>query len=109
MITRGGAAERWRKILERQRASGLSALAFCRRAGLAPASLYAWRRRLRNEATFAEVTMTADREATADAGEIELRLPGRRSIAVRPGFDRRTLLDVLEVLEARWAGTEAGA
>ncbi len=53
--------------------------------------------------------MTADREATTHAGEIELRLPGRRSIAVRPGFDRRTLLDVLEVLEARSAGTEAGA
>ena len=34
------------------------------------------------------------------AGEIELRLPGRRCLVIRPGFDRQTLLDLLATLEA---------
>ena len=34
------------------------------------------------------------------ADGIELRLPGERSVVVGPGFDRRTLLDLLHVLEA---------
>lgn len=37
---------RWRELVERQLASGLSARAFCRREGLSEASFYAWRRTL---------------------------------------------------------------
>ena len=35
---------RWRELIERQLASGLSARAFCRREELSAASFYAWRR-----------------------------------------------------------------
>jgi hypothetical protein len=35
---------RWRELVERQSASGLSARAFCRREELSEASFYAWRR-----------------------------------------------------------------
>ena len=38
--------QRWRDVVERQLASGLSGRAFCRRAGLSEASFYAWRRTL---------------------------------------------------------------
>ena len=73
-------------------------MAFCRRAGVSQASFYAWRRRLCGEATFAEVTVS--REAASDRGGIELRLPGERCVVVRPGFDRRTLRELLDVLGA---------
>ncbi len=38
--------QRWREVLARQVASGLSGRAFCRREGLSEASFYAWRRTL---------------------------------------------------------------
>ena len=118
-----GARDRWRKVIRQQEASGLSAAAFCRRAGVSPWSFYSWRRKLWDEATFTEVKITSKREATGlattdpgeatrtkkdgmaapvvstTAGEIELRLPGRRCVVVRPGFDRSTLIELVQVLE----------
>jgi hypothetical protein len=97
MSTRNDRRDRWRKIIGRQRASGLSALAFCRRAGVPQSSFFAWRRKLRDEVTFAEVQV---RPATAwKPSGIELRLPGGCCMVVWPGFDRQTLLDLLRVLE----------
>ena len=37
----------WRQVMERHKASGLSARAFCAREGLSEASFHAWRRTLR--------------------------------------------------------------
>jgi transposase-like protein len=71
--------------------------AFCRRAGVSQPSFYAWRRKLQDEVTFAEVKLP--REAVAETGGIELRLPGRRCVVVRAGFDRQALLELLQVLE----------
>ncbi len=55
----------------------------------------------------------------AEAGALEVRLPGGRGIVVRPGFDRPTLLDLVATLEhgvppagdggRDVAGREAGA
>lgn len=73
MNTYGTAADRWRGLLQRQESSGLSVAAFCRRAGVSQPSFYAWRRKLRDEVTFAEVKLP--REMTAEAGGIEVRLP----------------------------------
>jgi len=63
-----------------------------------------------NAATFAEVKLGPVAAATKSGG-IELRLPGRRCVVVRPGFDRQTLLDVLHLLEtdaSTGTGREAG-
>ena len=90
--------EQWRGIMQEQQASGLSVAAFCRRAHVPQASFFAWRRRLRDAVTFAEVKVPATPVAEADG--IELRLPGRRYVVLRPGFDRQTLLDLLATLEA---------
>jgi len=46
-------------------------------------------------------------EALSEGIGIELRLPGDRNVLVRPGFDRRTLLELLGVLEENSAGTAA--
>ena len=97
MSTRDVTTVRWRRIIQQQQSSGLPVTAFCRRAGVPQSSFFAWRRRLRDEATFAEVKLSA--EPVAPVGGIELHLPGGRWIAVRPGFDRRTLLELLTALE----------
>jgi len=83
----------------------LPVLAFCRRAGVPQSSFFAWRRKLGDQVTFAEVKLspvTGSRAGGITAREtsgIELRLPGGRCVVVRPGFDRQTLLDLLHTLE----------
>ena len=91
-------ANRWRRIVQQQERSGLQVTAFCRRAGVPQSSFFAWRRRLRDGATFAEVKLSG--EPVVQLGGIELHLPGDRRVVVRPGFDRQTLVDLLHVLEA---------
>jgi transposase-like protein len=41
-----GKEQAWRAVLDRQRRSGLSIRAFCRREAISPASFYSWRREL---------------------------------------------------------------
>ena len=38
----------WRQRMERQRTSGLSIVAFCRKEGVSPATFHVWKRRLRD-------------------------------------------------------------
>jgi hypothetical protein len=90
-------AGRWREVLRRQARSGLSVAAFCRRFRISQASFYAWRRKLRDAGTFAEVRLAPD--AVLSAGAMELVLAGGRRIVVRPGFDRTTLLALVDALE----------
>jgi hypothetical protein len=98
MSTRSEKRDRWRKIIGQQQASGLSALAFCRRAGVPQSTFFAWRQRLRDEVTFTEVKLPSI--TRRESSGIELRLPGGGCIAVQPGFDRQTLLDLVHLLEA---------
>jgi hypothetical protein len=91
------AAARWRNVVRGHAESGLSVVAYCRRARVPQSSFFAWRRKLRGAATFAEVRVAP--AAPVDAGALEVRLPGGRSIVVRPGFDRQTLWDLLATLE----------
>lgn len=87
---------RWGEILRRQAKSGLSVAAFCRRSRIPQASFYAWRRRLRSAAAFTEVRVSP--EPVSTSGALELVLPGGRRIMVRPGFDRATLLALVDAL-----------
>ena len=107
MSTRSEIRDRWLSILQRQRGSGLTITAFCQRARVAQSCFFKWRRKLGNQLTFAEVKL----RPSPGAGELELRLPGRRSIVVPQGFDRPTLIELLDVLDARsvaMAAREAG-
>ena len=101
MSTRTEIRERWERILQKQQSSGLSVSAFCRQTGVQCSGYYKWRRKLGRQVLFSEVRLKADWRAVdrPPAGAIELYLPGRRSIAVRPGFDRQTLIELLAVLE----------
>ena len=97
---------RWRKLVEQQRASGLSVSVFSRQHGIAASSLFAWRRRLaRGAEVFTPVKVVGGSKlhSASEGGDaaIELRLPGRRRLMVRRGFDRQLLLDLLGALEAK--------
>ena len=73
--TTTAAEGKWREMLDRQRASGLSVAAFCRRHGVCAASLYAWKRRLRSVAAappFVEAKVTGVPAAAEAAGVIEV-------------------------------------
>lgn len=106
------AAMRWREIVRGQADSGLSVAAYCRRARVPASSFYYWRRKLRDIAfngddagTFAEVRVRPAPDPAADSGSangqgaLELHLPRGRRVIVRPGFDRRTLLELVAALE----------
>lgn len=106
MSTRAEIRERWRRILHQQQSSGRLASVFCREHGVSLPRFYKWRRKLHDGGTFAELKLRPARMGGTTADGIELRLPGQRSLVVRPGFDRQTLIELLAVLEAS-SDTEA--
>jgi len=95
------------------------------------ATFYAWRRRLRPAARrasapqrtsrkpsqredmpFVELRLSTDSSGagpeSSPTGGIELYLPGRRCLVIRPGFDRPTLVDLLSALDASVSRFAAG-
>jgi len=115
----------WRALFRRQRASGLTVRAFCQRAGVALSTFSFWRRKLGDRARvgerphrvcFAEVKVSGEAggvhgagiDGVAESNGIALHLGRGHRIVVRPGFDRRTLLDLVEALEAGGSGTRGG-
>ena len=99
MRKRGDSAVRWRDIVRGHADSGLSVAAYCRRARVPQSSFFAWRRKLRDTGTFAEVRVTPEPDSVDDRGVLELHLRYGRRVIVRPGFDRQTLLDLVATLE----------
>lgn len=97
----------WEAVVRRWREGGQSVAAFCRAEGLRASAFYGWRRKLARRATpaFLPVEVVApprERLSVAEAtGGVEIVLAPGRTVRVRPGFDRQTLVDVLAVLEAK--------
>ncbi len=96
---------KWRDLIERQRASGFSVAAFCRRDGVAASSFFAWKRKLGSTPAtlaFVEATVagTPPPLPPRSAGRIEVRLRGGRRVRVGRGFDRDLLAEVVAALEA---------
>ncbi len=95
---------KWRDLLERQRASGLSVAAFCRRDGVAASSFFAWKRKLGfvpATPAFVEATVAGTLPPpTRSPSRIEVRLRGGRRVRVGRGFDRDLLAEVVAALEA---------
>jgi transposase len=114
----------WRRTIREQQRSGLSVRVFCEREGLTNGDFLRWRRELnrrdletRNDVsnsatsvptepraspTFLPVRVVdADHDPSRPAPPIEIVLQGGPTVRVPPGFDPRTLGDVLAVLEGR--------
>ena len=72
----------WQAVIERQRTSGQNIVGFCSQEGLAPASFYAWKRRLRprpgtrrTSASQALVPVKIVSDPSAGNGNLEIRWP----------------------------------
>lgn len=95
---------RWRKHLQRQLRSGMTAREFCRQHGLAESAFYFWRseierrdRQVRVEPAFVPVVV----EALATESVIEVKLASSgHLVRVRADFDAETLKQLLALLEA---------
>lgn len=98
---------KWKGLVAEQGASGESVAAFCRERGLPASQFFAWKKRLSQAAAepfvAVQVARTVEPEpANAPASPaIEIRVSGRLSILVEPGFDADHLRAVLSVLETR--------
>jgi transposase len=101
--TESSLSHKWRDLICRQRAGGLSVAAFCRRNGVAGSSFFAWKRKIGSlpaAPAFVEATVVATPPAGRPAGSVEVRLRGGRRVRVCRGFDRDLLAEVIAVLEA---------
>jgi len=109
----------WRRVVHRQAASGGTVRDFCRRNKLRESTFYFWRRELLRRdaasqgrrdrdrpparAAFVPVSVKPeaaepagrDDPADAQAGRIEIMLPGGQRIGLTPPVDRQALADVL--------------
>jgi transposase len=102
------ARDRWRELIRRQAASGLSVAEFCRRDRVPSSSLFAWKRKLGLSPpaapAFVEAVVAARSDSAGfrprEAGVIEIRLRGGRRVRIRRGFDRALLVEVVAALEA---------
>jgi len=96
------AEQRWREIVERQRAGGSTVAAFCRDHHIATSSFFAWKRKLRGcdddpPAAFVEAAVVGT--PPASRAWIEVRLRGGRRVRLGPGFDAGLLAAVVRTLE----------
>lgn len=97
------APQKWRQVLARFDASGLSAAAFCRQNAIAESSFFSWRRRLAPRLVapaFVEAKVAAAAVAARPACSIEVMLRGGRRVRVRRRFDRVLLAEVVAALES---------
>jgi len=96
------AQKRWRRIIERQQASGQTVAAYCQDRRITQASFFAWKRRLRATSPaaggFIEVRAVAAISPVLADG-IEVCLAGDRRLRVRPGFSRDLLVELIGLLE----------
>ena len=105
----------WRGVMQRQRRSGFSVSAFCRREKLREPSFYRWRRKLAQrdaagrggcKAAFVPVTLAPTPTPPVLQGKIEIELPHGGRIHLTPPVDRQALADVLAVLSLGLAPRE---
>jgi transposase len=107
----GEREQHWRGVVAQWRQSGLAVQRFCLEQGLAETTFYRWRGELERrdglkvdrpngpKAQFLPVrVMCREVRPHADAG-IEVVLANGRSVRVRPGFDRTTLVEVVHLLD----------
>ncbi len=116
----------WRGVLRRQRDSGLSVRAFCRREGLAETALHGWRRIIKQRdrerdqerqpvaAAFVPVVLAPDQPSQAD-GRIAIELRGGRVMRLPASMPPDRLaavvhaIEAIEAIEGKPSATEGAA
>jgi hypothetical protein len=100
-------AKHWEGIFNEQSSSGMPIAAFCRERGIRPTQYYWWRRRLKNDNPQSHASegfielLSASGHTSACPSGIKLIYDNRFSLQLDPGFDPRTLKQVLAVLTER--------
>jgi transposase len=102
-VRSGSKEQYWRKILARWQTSGLTVRAYCEAHSLSQPSFYWWRREIqrrdRAQTQFLPVRVVAEAVVSDnDSSAIEVVLSNGHCLRVRPGFDRATLVRLLDVL-----------
>jgi len=92
-------ADQWRERLAEHGRSGLTVKQFCQERGIPQWSFYAWRKRLREEATVRFALVERGRVAPEPAANgLELILTTGERLRIGVGVDGATLRMVLEAL-----------
>jgi hypothetical protein len=101
-VSASARADQWRERFAEHARSGLTVKQFCLERGIAQWSFYAWRKRLREEATvrFALVDRGRVRQEPASELGLELILTTGERLRIGAGVDGATLRTVLEALRA---------
>lgn len=107
------AREKWSRIIEEQRASGLTVARFCAERRIPASSFFPWRKRLesvRANPAFVEATVRVESALPGVIGGVGIQVgsAGRRVIVAR-GFDRQLLVEVIQALESMGAADRSGA
>lgn len=95
----------WAQVVARWEASDESAMEFARRAGTTAATLYRWRRALKDGEggkgpALARIVEVRSAAAVAIDDRFEVRLANGRSVGVPRCFDDDAFVRLLRVLEA---------
>ena len=100
-ISREAKAQEWRRRIREWRQSGVSVRDYCDLAGVCVPTFYLWRRRVEGPpaVTPAFVPVRLVAEPPVNGGSLELVLAGGRRVRVLPGFDAKTLRQLLAILE----------
>lgn len=105
--------EHWRRVLARQRQSGLTRAAFCRREGIQPTAFSWWARELgERDGSPRKARKAPPRPAFVPvrvieavpprgASTLEVVTPGGHVIRLGPGFDPAMLRRAVAALEGR--------
>ena len=110
--------ERWRSLIEEQRRSGQSILAFCREKGISQPSFYAWRKRFRERKHDDRRSRKSRRDTDGHDGDrefiplelcdsasaLEVVHPLGYKVRVIGEVNLTALRQVLEVLDGRGDG-----
>ena len=106
-MTEGGVEERtsakadkWRERLAEHGRSGLTVKQFCQEQGITQWSFYAWRKRLREQATVRFALVERGQQEQAPASGLELILTTGERLRIGADVDGATLRAVLDVLRA---------
>jgi hypothetical protein len=89
----------WRQQIEAFKASGLSRKEYCEQNQIKISTLDYWRQKFSSPEEKKESAWIPIRIAEDSSSGIDLRV-GRIAIAVKPGFDRALLMELLKTISA---------
>lgn len=99
-MTRAGRRTHWRDIIENQKTSGRNITEYCRENQINPSQFYKWRRKLvgKQPTTGGFLELIPHKPTDSGHSGISIRMDGKLSIDINPGFDPFVLRSVVETL-----------